>query len=76
MLSATYETVKISVSLWDQAYVYSVIVPVPTDDLLAAQIIGGYDHDNNPVSTQHYKSSITDAHGYVELEFSLLESNK
>lgn len=76
VLSATYETVKIAVNLWEQAFVYAVIVPVPTENLLAAQVIGGFDQDNNPVSTQHFKSSITDSQGYVELEFSLLESNK
>lgn len=66
---------KISVNLWEQAYIYAVIVPTPTNDLLSAQIAGGYDQDNNKVAAQHFKSSITSSEGYVELEFTLLQSD-
>lgn len=75
VIAATYESVKVSVNLWEQAYVYAVIVPTPTNNLLSAQIAGGYDQDNNKVATQHFRTSITDGSGYVELEFTLLKSD-
>lgn len=54
-------------NFWEQAYVYVVIVPAPSNNLLAAQVVGGYDQDNNKLATQHYKSSVTDSKGYLEL---------
>lgn len=75
ILSATYESVKIAVNTWQPAYVYAVIVPTPTNNLLAAQVAGGFDQDNNRLPVQQAKYSITDDKGYVQLEFTLLKSN-
>lgn len=67
LISATHESVKIAVSFWEQANVYAVIVPLPTNTLLSAQIAGGFDQDNNKVITQHFQYAVTDGKGYVEL---------
>lgn len=52
-----------------------MIVPIPTNNLLSAQVAGGFDQDNNKVITQHFQYAVTDTKGYVELEFTLLEAN-
>ena len=67
VISATFESVKVAVNFWEQAYVYVLIVPTPSNNLLAAQVVGGYDQDNNKLAVQHYKSSVTDSKGYLEL---------
>ena len=41
-----FESATVEVHLWEKAYVSAVIVKEPTENLLSAQIIGGYDQDN------------------------------
>lgn len=63
------------VRLWEQAYVYAVIVPTPSNNLLSAQVAQGYDQDNNKLATQYYQFGLTDSAGLIELGFTLLKAD-
>lgn len=47
----------------------------PTQDLLSAQVVQGYDQDNEKVDVQHYSSVTSSSSGTAELEFTLLSSD-
>ena len=76
VVKVDYESVKIQVNMWEQAYVYGVIVEAPSNNLLSAQIIGGYNQDNQAVDSQHFSGKvITNSSGSGEMTFTLLNSN-
>ena len=71
----TQNTARIKVRMWDEAIVYAVIVPEPTEDLLSDQIAEGYDAENVPVQTEHFTTGTTDIEGLIDLEFTLLSDS-
>jgi hypothetical protein len=46
--------------MWEQAYVYAVIVQNPTNRTLSSQVIRGLNANNLPVISQNYVSALTD----------------
>jgi hypothetical protein len=65
----------ITMSFWEEAYVYAVILPTPSPNLLSNQVISGLDYNNNPVLVSQYVSTQTNVNGSVEFSFIKLNGN-
>lgn len=72
VLIASNDTVTVQVKMWEQAYVYAIIVPNPTPQALSSQVIHGLSGTNTPVVSQNYATAITDADVTANLTFTLL----
>jgi hypothetical protein len=71
----TYQSVTVRMSFWSPAYVYAVILPTPSADLLSNQIVSGLDDKNNKVVASQYISTQTNMNGSVEFTFNKLNGN-
>jgi hypothetical protein len=61
--------------MWEQAYVYAVILPNPTGQALSQQVIKGLNANNTAVVSQSYVSVLSDPSGVANLTFTLLNDN-
>lgn len=68
----SHDKITASVSFWDQAYVFAIIVPTSNLTALSSQIIAGVDPTNIAVASQHYVSTQTDENGTSTFSFTLL----
>jgi hypothetical protein len=75
LLAVSHDTVTVQVHMWEQAYVYAVILLNPTARPLSSQVIHGLDASNKAVATQHYAVATTDPSGIAKLSFTLLNDN-
>lgn len=75
VISASHDTVSVEVKFWEQAYVYGVIIPYPTNNTLSSQVINGSDPNNNAVVSQHYSAVTSSTSGVATLTFTLLSDN-
>ena len=75
VLAASHDTVTVQAKMWEQAYVYAVILPNPTNQSLSSQVIKGLKTDNTPVVNQSYVAILSDPSGTANLTFTLLKDN-
>jgi hypothetical protein len=68
LLAVSHDTVTVQVHMWEQAYVYAVILLNPTARPLSSQVIHGLD-------ASHYAVATTDPSGIAKLSFTLLNDN-
>ena len=73
--SRTYDTVHVSVSFWNPAFVYAVVLKDSKTMLTSSQVINGLDENNTAVIKQHYRNVTTDRKGYVDISLNLLQDN-
>ena len=71
----TYQSVTFTVSFWDPAFVYAVILENDNNPLLSAQVIKGLNENNTQVITQHYVNVTSDVNGFALITFQLLKDN-
>ena len=68
----TYESVTCSVAFWGKVFVHAVMLPYSTANLLSAQVINGFDQNNEPVIAQHHINVTSDINGTATFTFKLL----
>lgn len=71
----TFDSVTIRMNFWEEAYVYAVILPVPSANLLSNQVVSGLDNANNKVVASQYVATQTNANGSVEFTINKLNGN-
>jgi hypothetical protein len=75
VIAASHDTVTVQAKMWEQAYVYAVILPNPTNQTISSQVIKGLNTDNTPVVNQSYVAILSDQSGTANLTFTLLKEN-
>lgn len=71
----TYQSVTFTVSFWEEAFVYAVVLENDNSTLLSAQVINGLNENNTNVIIQHYINITTDSTGSAKITFNLLTDN-